>query len=502
MLGDDPNAEFRMVAGYSQPDVQGRIKAAYKIMMTDKPAYDELNAYHDGRQAEPYIPLHSSQETVELQKRSTLNMMTLAVDIPAQISFVDGFWRKGDLFPEEWKNAWDRNNMPAKQTQIYKAALKYGQAFVGLENLGNDSPDIKLYATRNTVAMFADPVNDIHPVYLFTIKSFALDAKNPGRAVYMDDKQIIHYDVNKSKTNMFTPRQGETYKHAMEVCPAVRYVVELDDEGAVRGVIEPLIPLQDSINQSKFNLLANAQFSSFKVRWAAGMVGQPMRDGDGNILYNEDGKIIYRAIEVSPSRLLTTEATDGKFGTLDETPIDGFISSLEAQIRHFAVKGQLPPHSLLGNMSNLSAETLTAAMGQTLRFGHVLKTTWGQTHEALLRLVALDLGIAIEDYSGEVRWRDMSDTMFAATMDGLGKGVAMLGIPQRAAWSRVPGVTTGDLENWDKEAEKQAEREANAALNEPTPQGAARREARPVARTAPTPRDAFGGGTGGNASRT
>lgn len=486
-----PEERVRLVAADVESAIPGRVARAYDVIKNDGAALNFLNDYYEGRQAEPYVPVTTSEETLQLRARSIFNLMPLAVSIPAQVSFVDGFRRDGELFPEEWQNAWERNNMAAKQTQIYKACLKYGQSFVGLENLGKGKPEIKLYSTRDTVAMFHDPVNDIQPVYLLAIKSYPLDDKNPGRAVYMDEERQVYFDFTKDKK--FIERPGENYEHDLGVCPAVRYVCELDDAGSVRGVIEPLVPIQDAINQTKFTLLTAQQYSSFKVRWAAGMVGEPRLDSAGDIMRDDNGQILYQPIAVSPSRFLMSDAPDAKFGTLDETPLDGFIAALELETKQFAVAGQLPPHSLLGNMSNLSAETLVAAMSQTMRFAHVLKTTWGQSHETLLRLVALDLGIegAEEDYSGEVRWRDMSDTMFSAQMDGLGKGAQMLGIPRRALWPHVPGVTHAELEEWEKLDDEQREDEL---MNGTDPLSAARRERRPARNET--------GGANGNAQGT
>jgi len=488
---DATNGRVRLIAPDTRPDIKARIESAMKVIDMDGEDYELFSDYFAGYQTLPYVPTSATEETREILKRSTYNLMPLAVSIPAQISFVDGY-RRGDVEnPVEWQSVWGRCGMASKQTTIYKTSLKYGQAWVGLENLGKKKPEIKLYSTRDTVGMFHDPVNDQHPVYLFTIKSRPLDKNNPGRAVYMDDKQVIQYDYN-SEGEEFTIREGETVNHGLGVCPAVRYVCEMDDTGAVRGVIEPLIPMQDAINQTKFNLLVVQQFSSFKVRYAAGLLGEPRIDANGEVLRDDEGNILYQPIAVTPSRFLTTDDPQGKFGTLDETPLDGFIQALEMEIKHFATAGQLPPHSLLGNMSNLSAETLVAAMAQTMRFGHILKTSWGRSHEALLRLVALDLGEKAEDdYEGEVRWRDMSDQAFPGQMDGLGKAAQMLGMPKRFLWSKFPGITHGQLEELDKMHEKEMQEMQDAELNSMTdPLAAAKREYK-----APKPPERGGVGT-------
>lgn len=473
-------------------DVAGNLKDRVDQMLGtishDRGAHEFNQAYLNGIQTLPRIPTFATPEIIELRRRAVLNLMSLLVGIPAQISFVDGFRRKGTPFPEEW-SAWLRNNMAAKQTAIYRAALTYGASYVALEELGKKKPRFALLSTKDTVAYYTDPVNDQYPVYALTIRSHAT-ANGEGRVIYYDAERTVHFRIPKGGGDREVISNIE---HNLGHCPVVRYVCTLDDEGTVRGVIEPAIPVQDRVNQTAFDLLVTQTFSSWKVRYAAGLVGEPVFNTDGTPRLDAEGKQVYAPIPVSQARFLSTDDPNAKFGTLDETPLDGFISALEAAIKQFAVIGQLPPHSLLGNMSNLSAETLVAAMAQTMRFGHVLKTSWGASHQSLMRLAAIDMELgedAQDDFTSEVRWRDMSDNTLAAVIDALGKAATMLGIPQRALWSRVPNATTQEINEWEEMADDaRTEELANAA----DPVAAARRQA-PKPKAIPTPAEVFPNG--------
>lgn len=469
-----------------------RIDQMRGTIAKDRDAHLANQAYLNGIHTLPKIPTFATTEIIELRRRAVLNLIGLLVSIPAQVSFVDGFRREGEPFPKEW-SAWLRNNMAAKQTSIYRAALTYGAAYVAMEELGKGKPKFALLSTKDTVAYYHDPVNDQYPVYALTIRSHPRDEKTPGRIIYYDAERIVHFDYPKSGDLKVAP--GGNMPHTLGHCPVVRYVCNLDDEGTVRGVIEPAVPVQDRVNQTAFDLLVTQTFSSFKVRWAAGLLGEPVLNEDGSFKLDAEGRQVYKPIPVSQARMLTTDDPTAKFGTLDETPLDGFIQALEASIKQFAVIGQLPPHALLGNMSNLSAETLIAAMSQTMRFAHVLKTTWGASHQSLLRLTAMDMGLgekAENDYTSEVRWRDMSDNTLGAVVDGLGKAATMLGIPGRALWARVPNATTQEIKEWEQAADDQ-QTELLAGGTDPV--AASRRQARPAAATpaVPTPAEVFGG---------
>jgi hypothetical protein len=482
------NLGTELVAVDVASSLKPRVDQMLGTINIDRGAHLANQAYLNGIHTPPKIPTFATEEIIELRRRAVLNLIPLLVGIPAQISFVDGFRREGEPFPKEW-GAWLKNNMAAKQTSIYRAALTYGAAYVAVEELGKGDPKFALLSTKDTVAYYTDPVNDQYPVYALTIRSHPRDEKTPGRIIYYDDERIVHFDYPKGGGDL---RIVSNMPHKLGHCPVVRYVCSLDDEGTVRGVIEPAIPVQDRINQTAFDLLVTQTFSSWKVRYAAGLVGEPVFNEDGTPRVDAEGRQVYQPIPVSQARMLTTDDPNAKFGTLDETPLDGFIAALEAAIKQFAVIGQLPPHSLLGNMSNLSAETLVAAMAQTMRFGHVLKTAWGASHQSLMRLAAIDMGLgekAESDFTSEVRWRDMSDNTMGALVDGLGKAATMLGIPQRGLWSRMPNATTQEIKEWEDMADKQ---QLEQQFTGTDPVAASRRQQPPAPKpNVPTPAEVF-----------
>jgi hypothetical protein len=62
-------------------------------------------------------------------------------------------------------------------------------------------------------------------------------------------------------------------------------------------------------------------------------------------------------------------------------------------------------------------------------------------------------------------------------LDGLSKGVESLGVPQRAAWSLIPGITSGQLQDWESLKDDEV---ADMKLNGIDPVTASRREAAPA----------------------
>lgn len=61
----------------------------------------------------------------------------------------------------------------------------------------------------------------------------------------------------------------------------VRFRDRLDGEN--RGIIAPLLVLQDRINEAVFNLLIALQFASFRQRWATGLAIPTVDDPESSL---------------------------------------------------------------------------------------------------------------------------------------------------------------------------------------------------------------------------
>lgn len=487
------------------------VKLMWDTLLHDRAdTFDLAHDYLHGDHTKPYAPQTASEQVRDLQERSITNWMPLLVNLPTQVSYVDGY-RRGSggeglrskaksegitdtkRFSPEWKE-WQRNRMDGRQATIYRAALTYGQSFALVNNLTKPGkPKVEVLPTRHTIAFFDDPVNDIRPKIVLTIKAYPRDEKNPGLAVLWDDTH--RHELSITHQGDFA-RKGESVPHGHESgCPVVRYTCgALDDEGRSQGVItRTMVSLQDRVNQAAFSTNITADFGAFKVRTAAGLqVNYKINAETGEPLLDAAGNPIPEPIVVSQARMLVSEAPDTKFDQLDETPIAGYLANEDQATKNLAAIAQFPLHALIGNVSNLSAEALEALEKQFMRQMESLHVSWGESHEELFRLIAEALGDSdgADSYGGEVRWRDMSSKSFGALMDGLGKAADMLAVPRRGLWSQIPGLTSGDLEDLDELAE---EEKTEAILMAADPAANAAREQRPARPARPAQ-----SGVGGN----
>lgn len=435
-----------------------------------------LDAYARGIQDDPWMPDNADAEYRLLAERSKTNVIPFIISTPAQALYVDQF-RRGfehdatadakDLIAvqPEWDH-WERSNLQSRQHAIYRGALNFGHSFTVTEFDSKKELKTRGLSALRTSALFSDPANDIVPEFAFTVTKWnSSDDKGqpiPGTGVAWDDKFI--YDVTFKELG---DDKGLAIKqrkaHGADENPVTRFSCFVDLEGRTTGVVEPLIDLQNRLNQTVFDMLVVQSYAAFKVRTVTGMAPPVVMAAvyeNGEIIgwepeLDEQGRMIPDVQNINARRWMWAEDENVKFGTLDETPLDGFIAAIELAFRHIAAVSQTPPHHLLGQIANLSADALMAAETALQRKVEEFKSGFGESWERVFRLAMKMLGEdGADDFNAEVIWRDMEQRSLSQAGDALGKLREQLGIPARGLWSRVPGATAAEVRTWEKLAEQ------------------------------------------------
>lgn len=425
-----------------------RAKKALEGLTHDRTRLDRIDAYMQGRHPGPYMPRTANQEYKLLAARAVSNFLPMVVAAPSQALSVEGYHRSGSSEDApEWAAGWQANNLDARQAAVYRGAIAYGHSFAVVLPDPKDPkrPIVRGVSARCLWAAYEDPSADEWPLYALELPR--LPSGSPVMGVFYDGTHVYPAVADEETVTL-----GAGRVHRQGVCPVRRFAAQVDLEGRTTGVVEPLIPLQDRINQSVFDLLIAQTYGSFKVRTVSGMTPPLKRDPEtGEPLLDADGNPIAKPVTMDASRLLMAPEADTKFGTLDETPLTGFIESIGMSLRHLAVVSQVPPHYLLGDMVNLSAEALAAAETTLMRMVDELKRSFGESWESVLRLCAHIAGetAGAEDLSSQVQWKDAESRSLSQTVDALGKARQMLNVPARALWTRIPGFTDTDRAGWE-----------------------------------------------------
>jgi hypothetical protein len=451
-------------------------KELLAILDRDEHRLQRIDNFIRGRHDDPYMPPQADDEYKLLAKRAVSNWMPLLIGTPAQALYVDGF-RPGTAsngLPQAtsstspaWSH-WQRSRMDARQAAVYRGALGFGHSFVLTEKTKKGVISKGLSA-KKTAALYEDPANDDDPYAALTITVFPKGEK-PGKARMFDAR--YEYAVTfASIADLDSVRVGGRKLHGSTECPVTRFAAQVDLEGRTVGVVEPMIPLQNRINQTIFDLLVAQTYTSHEVRYATGMappLQMELLDEAGNVTtdpalavdsrpkLDAAGNPMPAAVNHNARRFLFAEDPDVKFGSLPAGPITPLIESVDMSIRHLAAISQTPPHHLLGQIANLSAEALLAAETALSRKITEFQSLFGEAWERVFRIAAEMEGDTAgnEDYAGEVQWRDMESRSLAQAADALGKLADQLGIPKRGLWKRVPGVTQTEYEDWEQMAEE------------------------------------------------
>ena len=477
----------------SPQELAGRLKA---ILDGDMDRLLKIDRYARGEHDDPYMPDEADAEYQLLAKRAITNWCGLAERVPVQSLYVDNCRRGTDKPGEdndkspEWQH-FERSRMRARQTAVHEGAIRFGHSFVLTEKDARGKIISKGLSALKTAALFVDPANDITPYAALTI----LHKEKKGVDDFITHARLwVHkheYKVafRKGKAAVYGKKA-----HGSSAVPITRFAAHVDLEGRTSGLIEPLIPVQDRINQTIFDLLMGQTWNSFKVRTVSGMAPplkmelknaediaaakawndanpdspRPIPEEEWGPQLDAQGQPIVDRIKVSQrSNYQFAEDPEVKFGTLDETPLDGFIAAAEKAIRDFSALAQIPPHHVLGQIANLSAEALEAAEKSLDRLVELLQTVFSESWEQVFR-IARELdgdGAAMEDFGVEVVWRDLESRSLSKTADALGKMRESLDIPRRGLWAMVPGVTSKQLGEWNRLADEEEPELALANAN-------------------------------------
>ncbi|MFE0447335.1 phage portal protein [Streptomyces fungicidicus] len=230
------------------------------------------------------------------------------------------------------------------------------------------------------------------------------------------------------------------------------FMVELPNRSRLRGKprseIETVAPLQDAINTIWAHLLTASDAIALPARVVLGM-DRPTReitDDEGEVVGEED-------LPIAPfrrDRLLWLEGRDASIAEFSAADLTNYTNVIEVAVRHVAAQTRTPASYLTGEISNVSADTLTATESGLVAKVQEVQRHLGAALREVMRLEALaagEVGRAEALALGTVVWRDAQFRSDAQYADALTKFKA-IGVPDEALWERIPGVTPDQIERW------------------------------------------------------
>lgn len=371
------------------------------------------------------LPPSVPDEVRVLAKKARVNVLRYVVASRVQDMYVDGF--QTDTAPTNvpgW-DIWQANGMDARQIGVHRAALTFGSSYVTILP-GKPVPVIRGVSPREMTVGYGD--DDLWPVA-------GLQKMRGKRWRLIDDTYV--WELTGDEDGKLSVVSAARHEANVAGAPIVRFRDTVDLDVDVEGVVEPLTELQDQINITSFGLLVAQHFGAFRQRYILGWLADSEAE----------------AIKMGAARLMTFEDDDVKVGEFGQTDLRGYIESREASIRHLATVSQTPVHELMGQFVNLSAEALEAARASHHAGVEENRIACGESWEQVLNLASKMAGKEV-DASASVKWRDTTMRSFLEAAQALGTLVEKLGVPPKALWSRIPGVSQHELDQWKALAEE------------------------------------------------
>lgn len=397
-----------------------------------------------------HLPPTATVEYEELREVSPTPWGRLLVASVSQVLAVNGHRNANSTEPTTavFKEVWKLNGLMSRQGALYRAAL--GQ------NLGYavTLPGTRPYTKEPTVRIRGVSATKMAAFYdeegEDDFARFAMygDLQTPSEgdpyyAVRIYDDEAVYFLSTDKVGNKWTYITYEP--HDVEVTPVHRFSPTLDLNGRATGEIEPFIPLLRRLDQDVNDRLVVQRFNSWRVRYIAGMV-KPETP--------EEEKAAQMMLRITD--MLISESGDTKFGTLDPTDIEPYIKAHDADVQDLAAVSQTPPHHLLGQIANLSADALAAAEASLMRKVEEYQLSFGQSWDQVFRSSAFILDKARPgeadwlkealDYDTDVRWKEAESRSLAQAADALGKVAEQLGVPVEMLWEQLPFWNTEDTE--------------------------------------------------------
>lgn len=401
-----------------------------------------------GKRPTVEIPADAPALMRELARKSETNYLPLLVKTFAQVMKADGYYTDNDepandrVVNDPWV-WWQRNRMDSRQTGLIRSALQYGVGYLTVMpgTYGRDlpGPAISLFSPREMTALYQDPESDEWPMLALGVD---------GKHVKLYDDEMVykfgiepHLALGASQAALSLPYAGgaltyiDAAEHGLGVCPVIRARDRNLLSGEEQyGIVEPLMTIQERINEHTFQMTVNDYFQAFKQRYVLGWVPkseqEELKAGAARIWY------------------LDEDPNDVKIGELGSGDSSSVREDRAVAVRDFSAIGQIPAQALgIDGISNISDATLAGLEAAKNREAGEITTSIGEALEQTLRLCAHIDGneTAADDYNSEIRWRDFEARSYAQTVDGLVKLAQGLGLPAEVVLEDVPGMTEQKL---------------------------------------------------------
>jgi hypothetical protein len=391
------------------------------------------------------------------------NLSELVVNAVAERLQVTGFrFGSSEDSAAAWA-IWQANQMDADAEMVQTDALVQGSSFVLVQ------PD-----EESAAGVSISPESALQACVLYQpgsrhrrragYKRWADEATQGRTEVLILPDQIVTWEPGTDRRRPLVEPNPAGVVGLIEMRPQPKTV------GPPRSELLSVIPIQDRVHTTLFNRSVAVDYGANRQLWATGIkvAREVIKAEEGS----PDVTRVVRPFQIGANRLLTNENPEGRFGSIAESNLQGYLDAVKQDVELLASITQTPAHYLLGTVANLSADALKAAEAGLVAKVRRRALHLGEDWEEVIRL-ALQLtgrpGAA--DVGAEVIWADFETRTEGQRVDALVK-MATLGVPWVVLWEKW-GATQAEIERWSELAEAELARRQGQPQPAPEPQPSA-----------------------------
>lgn len=371
----------------------------------------------DGGLNKTWMPEHADLEYKDLFRKARSPWLRFVRDCIAQGLIIDGY-SDADI----WAQAWQANGFDGRQGAVNREVIGLGYGYV--LTLPSSRPGevvMRPLSALSTFAVKEDPWDEYPAFVLHKV------ADDKWHAFDED----AHYVIN-GKLGRFGEADVKTTVHGQGFTPVSLIPNSYAMSGFPESEIESAIPVYKRIVDATFTLQMVQRYGAFPQKYQVG----------GEIGMEEDGSAMVRPAVDS---MLHSPDYETKFGDFAAANITQVADAVDAHIKHLSALTQVPPHYLLGAITNMSAEGIAAAEAGYFRNLDDHKVVMGEGYELSMRSAAAILGdeAAALDTSSQVHWADTSTRSLAQISDAVVK-LQTVGAPVEMLFAMIPGWSKTD----------------------------------------------------------
>lgn len=424
--------------------------------------YQQLDNYYRGEHRLPEGDQRCSSIYKHFQHMAMTNYMPMVSDAVRERLCVTGF-NAGSKAPKSasdvaWQ-AWQANHLDALSNRLHSASLVLSDAYaiVGPTPAGADYPLVTVEDPRQVITE-SNPANELD--VRAGLKTWCDPVEQYRYAVlYLPD--AIHYyrsqDVTLSVVNQqIYPTSGlmgfiqpgsfaswEEYEdpvaNPIGEVPVVRFVSDPMITAEGWGEFERVMNIQDRFNFLTLNMMVVVTVQAFRQRWVKGIAIEDPETGE---------KLDLSQFMPGADLLWAVEDSDVTFGEFDEVDLTPFITAIERTEAEIVKLAGLPPHYVMGDLVNASADALAAAEARLVSKTEDRQLEYGESWERVERLMFSYMGKkSWIKPDAQVLWKDAQRSSII-TLTTAGAQAAQAGLPwkERMALMGNSDAQIGEME--------------------------------------------------------